>query len=161
MGKEIITDCWAAYLFQRYKSITRRRLVGNSLDRSLLAQWNGGHVRGAVGAEGQLDWLYLTWLERRLDWLYLPSILIELTFLKRQLDWLGLIWKVNLIDICRQISLPAPVLPLTSVDKNMKIPPGRRLSQRKLSAWLTWTNGPWDPSLPCWSCHMCLRTHCP
>ena len=29
----------------------------------------------------------------------------------------------NLMELCRQISLPAPVLPLTSVDKNMEIPP--------------------------------------
>ena len=45
----------SAHLCQRHKSITRRRLIGNNLDRCLLAQWNGGHIRDAVGAERQLD----------------------------------------------------------------------------------------------------------
>ena len=40
-----------AHLCHGNKSITRRRLIADNLDRSCLPQRNGGHVVGVVGTE--------------------------------------------------------------------------------------------------------------
>ena len=45
-----------AHLCHGNKSITRRRLIADNLDRSYLPQGNGGHVVGVVGA-GRKLWL--------------------------------------------------------------------------------------------------------
>ena len=50
-----ISGHWAEYvppahLCHGYQGVTRWRLIGDNLDRSL-TQWNGGHIVGAIGAE--------------------------------------------------------------------------------------------------------------
>ena len=53
--RKLIVEYAIAHLCQGHKSITRRRLIDNNLDRRFLAQWDGGHVRGAVSTEMKLD----------------------------------------------------------------------------------------------------------
>ena len=49
----------AAHLCHGYKSITRRRLVGDNLDGSCFPQGNGGHVIGAVGTGRHLSYYHI------------------------------------------------------------------------------------------------------